>query len=190
MLTRSRKETMSDAPGNPTQSNSDETSWSEGSLISAVLQSQKVIMRRIDSALRPIDMTFSRFEVLTLACSAADGIVATVHLCRVLQRHPTTIGSLVDRLERDGLVTRSVPRHDRRTTLVTVTASGREVWVNARSAIDGIASRVDLELIRRLENDMKQLIAVWEFGADDGQRVEATPEVRAGATEVVRINER
>jgi len=164
---------MSTARSTPAHSDRDVPYPSEPMLVAAVLHAQKIIMRRVDSMLRPIGMTFSRYDVLARACSAAGGIVATGHLCRVLHRHPTTIGALLDRLERDGLVTRSVPPHDRRTILVTVTDPGREVEAEARRIIDSLASRADLDLMRRLESDMKQLIEEWGSGIDNGGRLDA-----------------
>ncbi|MGI9605794.1 MAG: MarR family transcriptional regulator, partial [Acidimicrobiales bacterium] len=55
-----------------------------------------------------------------------------------LQVHPTSVTSTIDRLERDGLVTRSPHPSDRRATLATLTTEGRRVATAATTALEAI----------------------------------------------------
>jgi DNA-binding MarR family transcriptional regulator len=127
-------------------------------LVAAVLQAQKTILRQLDAVLSPLGLSFPRYEVLALVSAAPEGVVPMVRLWRTLDRHPTTIGSLVDRLEAAGLVTRATNRADRRETLVAITEKGRGTTSSAASAIDQV-SMADADLMRRLSVDLRTLIA-------------------------------
>ena len=53
-----------------------------------------------------------------------------------LQVHPTSVTNAVDRLQRAGLVRRGVNKADRRTTLVALTAGGRDVARRATASLN------------------------------------------------------
>ncbi len=55
-----------------------------------------------------------------------------------LQVHPTSVTSLIDRLERTGYVTRAPHPTDRRTTLATITDAGRAVAEQATRELNAI----------------------------------------------------
>src|SRR6476661_5689685 len=86
-------------------------------VIAAVLQTQKLITHHLNSTLRPLGLSFARYEVLAMMV-AANGPLPMVRIVRALDRHPTTIGTLVDGLEEAGLCVRTINRSDRRSTLV------------------------------------------------------------------------
>jgi len=82
----------------------------------------------IDRALHPYGLGASDFEVLDLLVAAApeegdqcrvQNLVGRVHLSQ------SALSRLIARLERDGLVTRSICAEDRRGVYVSVTPKGR-----------------------------------------------------------------
>ena len=126
-------------------------------MIAAVLQAQKLIMRRINVALSPWGLSFPRYEVLSLVDVAPDGVMSTMRLSRTLERHHTTMISLVDGLEDAGLVTRATNRADRRETLVSITEQGRIVALSAARAVDDAAA-ADPEVLRCLHTHLRGLL--------------------------------
>ena len=127
------------------------------SLIAAVLQTQKLISHQLNSALRPLGLSFARYEVLAMLV-AAHGPLPMVRIVRALDRHPTTIGTLIDGLEGSGLALRTINRADRRSTLVTITDKGREVATSATRALDAVAL-ADPKVMHRLHEDLQQLLS-------------------------------
>ncbi|MGV9870297.1 MarR family winged helix-turn-helix transcriptional regulator [Rhodococcus koreensis] len=125
-------------------------------LIAAVLQTQKLITHHLNSTLRPLGLSFARYEVLAMMV-AANGPLPMVRIVRALDRHPTTIGTLVDGLEEAGLCVRTINRSDRRSTLVTVTDKGLEVGASASRALDGVAL-ADPQDMHRLHEGLQQLL--------------------------------
>jgi DNA-binding MarR family transcriptional regulator len=144
-------------PAATERSCSESTEVSGTALIAAVLQTQKLIVRKLDATLSPFKLSFPRYEVLSLVDAAPDGVMSTALLCRTLDRHPTTITSLIDGLERTGLVTRSTNPVDRRETLVTITDRGRAAALSAARVVDDV-SAVDPEVLRRLSIDLHTLL--------------------------------
>ncbi len=96
-------------------------------VVTSVIRAQQIYLARIDRILRPFDLTFARFELLTLLSFSRAGSLPMSKVGARLQVHPTSITSAVDRLEAQGMVRRVPHRTDRRTTLVEITAAGRRV---------------------------------------------------------------
>lgn len=94
--------------------------------VTSVVRAQQILQARIDEQLRPHELTFARFELLVLVLFSRAGSLPMVTIGRRLQVHPTSVTSAVDRLERQGLVTRSPHPTDGRTKLVELTDEGRE----------------------------------------------------------------
>lgn len=89
--------------------------------------------------LADLDLTAS--EVNALA-NLADGRSRTVsELAAATGTRPTTLTSVLDRLERRGHVTRGGRPGDRRAVLVQPTASGRQAAATIRQAITGLEHR-------------------------------------------------
>lgn len=82
-----------------------------------------------------LDLTASEINVLA---NLADGRARTVsQLGADVGSRPTTLTSVLDRLERRGHITRGVRAGDRRVVLIELTASGR---ATARAITDAIAA--------------------------------------------------
>lgn len=100
-------------------------------VVTSVMRVQQVYLARIDAILRPLDLTFARFELLTLLAFTSSGALPMTKIGVRLQVHPTSITSSVDRLEAKGLVQRTAHETDRRTTLVKILSAGRRIQKKA-----------------------------------------------------------
>jgi DNA-binding MarR family transcriptional regulator len=141
-----------------------EHGWPEAadgmSLITSVIRAQQIFLARIDTVLRPLNLTFARFELLTLLSFTSAGRLPMNKLGDRLQVHPTSVTSSVDRLEAQGLVLRLAHATDRRTTLVEILPTGRRALKKATTAlnkevfvdtgISGSDTRTLLAILRKL----------------------------------------
>lgn len=104
----------------------------------SLARAHQVVLGRINQALTPFSLTFSRYEALALLSFARNGSMAMARMGERLQVHPTSVTSTIDRLERDGLVERSPHPDDRRATLATLTKAGRALHKEATTALEDI----------------------------------------------------
>lgn len=113
--------------------------WSEAAdgmaMVTSVVRVQQLLMERIESVLRPLDLTFARYEVLRLL-SFAHGAMPMTRLGSLLQVHPTSVTSAVDRLVRQGYAERLRREGDRRVVLASLTDAGREVVETATERLN------------------------------------------------------
>ena len=117
--------------------------WSDAAdgmaVVTSVIRAQQIYLARIDAQLRPMNLTFARFEVLTLLSFSRSGSLPMSKIGVRLQVHPTSVTSSVDRLEEQGYVRRRAHRTDRRTTLVEILPDGRS---SLRKASDLLNQKV------------------------------------------------
>lgn len=104
----------------------------------SLARAHQIVLGRINQALTPFSLTFSRYEALALLSFARNGSMAMARMGERLQVHPTSVTSTIDRLERDGLVTRSPHPEDRRATLATLTKDGQTLHAQATEALETI----------------------------------------------------
>lgn len=113
---------------------------------------------------RPTDLSPSRHRLLRTVARAAEPQRQTA-LATALDVVPRSITSLVDDLERAGLVAREADPSDRRATLVRVTDEGRAVLAEA----DRQRRRHADELLSRLEpGEADELLRLLRRVVDDG----------------------
>lgn len=135
--------------------------WEEAAdgvvVVTSLVRVHQLLLERIDAVLRPLDLTFARYEVLRLLSFTARGSLTMTRLGSLLQVHPTSVTSAVDRLERQGFVARERQEADRRVVRATVTESGREVVERATEGLNaevfaavGLGPRDAEELTRLL----------------------------------------
>ncbi|PUA79681.1 MarR family winged helix-turn-helix transcriptional regulator [Nocardioides currus] len=96
-------------------------------MVTSVVRVQQLLMERIDAVLRPLDLTFARYEVLRLLSFVQSGSMPMTRLGSLLQVHPTSVTSAVERLVRQGYVERLRREDDRRVILAALTDAGRDV---------------------------------------------------------------
>jgi DNA-binding MarR family transcriptional regulator len=95
--------------------------------VTSLMRVQQIVLRRLDDVLRRYDLTFARYEALVLLTFTRTGALPLGKMGERLQVHPTSVTSIVRRLERDGLVRRSPHPEDGRGVLAAVTDEGRAV---------------------------------------------------------------
>jgi DNA-binding MarR family transcriptional regulator len=128
--------------------------WEGGAAMAAatsVMRAQQIVLAAVDEALRPHGLTFARYEALVLLVFSRTGSLPLGKMGERLMIHPTSVTNIVDRLEQQGLVTRTPHPTDRRTTLCEITAAGRASVDAATAAVtevefgfDGV-SATDIE---------------------------------------------
>ncbi|RMI31670.1 MarR family winged helix-turn-helix transcriptional regulator [Nocardia stercoris] len=95
--------------------------------VTSLVRAQQIVMARVDEALRPSGLTFSRYELLMLLNFSKSGALPMAVASARLQVHPTSVTNTVDRLEAAELVRRVPHPSDRRATLIEITDTGREL---------------------------------------------------------------
>ena len=98
--------------------------------VTSLMRVHQMMTRRADQILAPIDLTFARYELLVRLYFRAGSLPLT-HLSKALQIHQTSITSLVDRLEKQGLIRRTPHPTDRRVTMAEMTPAGRALTAKA-----------------------------------------------------------
>ncbi|MGW3470580.1 MarR family winged helix-turn-helix transcriptional regulator [Saccharopolyspora sp. NPDC000995] len=106
--------------------------------VTSVMRVQQILQSAVDSALRPHNLTFARYEALVLLTFSRRGSLPMRVMGDRLQLHPTSVTNIVDRLEQDSLVRRVPHPTDRRTTLVEITEDGRDLMKKATQSVTEI----------------------------------------------------
>ncbi len=104
--------------------------------VTSVMRAAQIFLARVDELLKPFDLTFARFEALTLLSFASNGSLPLGKMGRRLQVHPTTVTNAIDRLEAQELVRRVPHPTDRRTVLAEITPRGRHVAAKAADRLN------------------------------------------------------
>lgn len=107
--------------------------------VTNVMRVQQILQSAVDAALRPHGLTFARYEALSLLMFSRHGSLPMSVMGQRLQLHPTSVTNIVDRLQADHLVERNSHPTDRRTTLVSLTESGRQLQKTATVSLTDIA---------------------------------------------------
>ena len=82
--------------------------------ITSLMRAHQIVLARVEATLKPLGVTFARYEVLMLLWFSRRGSLPMKVIGSRLQVHPTSVTNAVDRLEDAGLVTRSTHPEDRR----------------------------------------------------------------------------
>ncbi|WP_077099537.1 MarR family transcriptional regulator [Mycobacterium terramassiliense] len=99
--------------------------------VTSVMRAHQILLARVENALRPYDLSFSRFELLRLLAFSRSGALPITKASDRLQVHVTSVTHAIRRLEADGLVQRVPHPTDGRTTLVQITDLGRSIVEDA-----------------------------------------------------------
>jgi len=107
--------------------------------VTSIMRAQQIVLARVDAVLKPLDLTFARYEALVLLSFSRTGALPLGKMGDRLMLHPTSVTNIIDRLEDQGLVRRVSHPTDRRTTLAEITDEGRKVVEAATEATSSIA---------------------------------------------------
>ena len=114
--------------------------WSEAAegmaLVTSIMRVQQILNLRVDRVLRPLGLSFARYEVLMLLHFSREGELPLGKIGARLQVQPGAVTNAVDRLEADGLVVRRPHPVDGRTTLAVLSAEGRRLAVEATEELN------------------------------------------------------
>ncbi|HET7398641.1 MAG TPA: MarR family transcriptional regulator [Intrasporangium sp.] len=113
--------------------------------VTSLMRAHQIVLARVESTLRPLGVTFARYEVLMLLLFSRRGALPMKVIGSRLQVHPTSVTNAVDRLESAALVTRTPSAEDRRAVLVALTPEGRALAEKATAALnDEVFGRLGL----------------------------------------------
>lgn len=124
--------------------------------VTSVMRAQQVFLSRVDDVLRPLDLTFARYELLMLLAFSRRGALPLNRVGARLQVHPTSVTNAVDRLERQRLIRRVPHPTDRRTTLAELLPAGRRLAIQATESLN---TKV-FEATGLSDRDLRQLFAL------------------------------
>ena len=103
--------------------------------VTSIMRLQQIFLARSDAELRPLGLTFARYEVMMLLSFSSTGSLPLGKIGERLQVNAASVTNAVDRLEADGLVARRPNPGDGRGTLAAITAEGRTVAARATVAM-------------------------------------------------------
>lgn len=134
--------------------------------VTSLVRVHQLLLERVDAVLRPLDLTFARYEVLRLLSFTATGSMPMTRLGSLLQVHPTSVTSAVDRLERQGFVVRERQTADRRVVRAVLTEAGRDV---VERATEGLNTSVfaDVGLATDETAQLTRLLTAYRRSAGD-----------------------
>ncbi|HEY4614430.1 MAG TPA: MarR family transcriptional regulator [Citricoccus sp.] len=149
-----------------------EHGWAEAAdgmaAVTSLFRSQQILLARIDAVLRPLDLTFARFEMLTLLGFSKTGALPLAKASSRLQVHPTSVTNIVERLGRAGLVQRQPHPTDGRANLVEITPQGRDLALQAARALNREVF-TDLGIPDGEVSTLNAILARLRFNAGDFQ---------------------
>lgn len=105
--------------------------------VTSLMRVQQLVLARLDAILKPHGLTFSRYEALVLLTFSSAGSLPLGKMGERLQVHPTSVTSIVTRLEAGGLVVRRRHPEDGRAVLAEITEAGRALVEAATADLVG-----------------------------------------------------
>jgi DNA-binding MarR family transcriptional regulator len=105
--------------------------------VTSLMRVQQLVLARLDALLKPHGLTFARYEALVLLTFSSRGSLPLGKMGERLQVHPTSVTSIVDRLEAAGLVVRRAHPQDGRAVLAEITPAGRDLVEAATATLVG-----------------------------------------------------
>jgi DNA-binding MarR family transcriptional regulator len=139
--------------------------------VTSVMRAHQILLGRVNAALKPLRLTFARYEVLALLTFSRRGELPLGKIGERLQVHPASVTNAIDRLERDGFVARVPHPTDGRTTLARITDDGRRIVQRATAVLGGIrfgADGLDDRAARTLTSTIEGLRRAAGDLQDDG----------------------
>ena len=130
--------------------------------VTSLMRAHQLVLNELDGLLKPHGLTFARYEALVLLTFSSRGSLPMGKIGERLQVHPTSVTSIIDRLEASGLVARRPHPDDGRAVLAEITPAGRSL-VEAATAtlVDadfglGVLDEAGLSELSELLRPMRQ----------------------------------
>ena len=105
--------------------------------VTSLMRVQQLVIGRLDGLLKPHGLTFARYEALVLLTFSSRGSLPAREDGERLQVHPTSVTSIMRRLEAAGLVNRLPHPDDGRAVLAEITPEGRQLVERATADLVG-----------------------------------------------------
>jgi DNA-binding MarR family transcriptional regulator len=105
-------------------------------VVTSIMRVQQVLLARVEAVLRPLGLTFARYEVLMLLRFSRKGSLPVGKIGERLQVHPASVTNAVHRLEQDGHVVRFANPVDGRSVLAEITNRGRKLTDTATAQLN------------------------------------------------------
>jgi DNA-binding MarR family transcriptional regulator len=113
-------------------------------VITSIVRVEQLLSARVNNVLQPLGLTFARYEALVLLYFTRKGALPLGKMSERLQVHPTSITSVVDRLENQGFVRRIPSPTDRRTVLAEILPAGRRiVELSTPEVVSGVFTQLE-----------------------------------------------
>ena len=103
--------------------------------VTSLMRVHQLVLTELDELLRPLGLTFARYEVLVLLSFSRRGALPLGKIGERLQVHATSVTPLVKRLESAGLIQRTPHPEDGRAVLASITPLGQRTLTQATEAI-------------------------------------------------------
>lgn len=157
-----------------TQHGWEQAAWGMAA-VTSVMRAHQLILARVDTALKPHQLSFARYELLRLLAFTREGRMPMSSAIARLQVHPASVTSAVNRLVGDGLLTREPHPRDGRAMMLALTPAGRDRVEAATTALNeevftqpGLSEADVIDLVR--------IIARLRSGAGDFAAPRPVPE--------------
>ena len=104
--------------------------------VTSIMRAQAIVLARVEEVLRPLGLSFARYELLALLSFTRSGALPMARAGALLQVHPASVTNAATRLEAAGFVQRRPHPDDGRAVLVEVTEQGRSVAAKATDELN------------------------------------------------------
>jgi DNA-binding MarR family transcriptional regulator len=105
-------------------------------VVTSIMRAEQILLSHADSSLRPLKLTFARYEVLMLLMFSRRGELPLGKIGERLQVGAASVTNAIDRLEADGLVRRRTNPHDGRGVLGAITPDGKRLATRATARLN------------------------------------------------------
>jgi DNA-binding MarR family transcriptional regulator len=127
----------------------------------AVLHASGVLESRVEARLAEVGLSIAKLAALDRLAQAGESLPLG-QLAERLACVKSNVTQLVDRLEADGLVSRTADPNDRRSRLAVLTEGGRnayrkgsEIQVQTERELFGVLTKEENEVLHQLLNKLK-----------------------------------
>ena len=132
-----------------------EHGWTDAAVgmeaVTSLMRAQAIVQARVDEVLRPLQLTFARYELLMLLSFTGSGALPMAKAGARLQVHPASVTNAASRLEAADLVRRRPHPEDGRGVLVEITDAGRALAAEATARINEVFAAPELSNDRMRE---------------------------------------
>ena len=132
----------------------------------SVFRVQQILLARFDEVLKPLNLTFARYEVLVLLTFSRRGELPLKVIGSRLMVHPTSVTNAIDRLAAAGYVSRRPNPADGRGVLAAITDAGRGIVERATAALTDLDFGM-AELPEAERGELFDLLKRVRLGAGD-----------------------